>query len=295
MGESGVIGISGAGGLVGKRLTAVLAGDGAMVRRLPHVQGAFQLDMSGLPGCDAVIHLAGENLADGRWTPARKDRIYRSRIDTTRQLSEAMARLPNPPRVLVCASAVGIYGNRGDEELTEDSPSGVGFLAQVVRDWEAACAPARDAGIRVVNARFGVILAQEGGALAKMLPIFRLGLGGPLGSGRQWMSWVALDDVAAAIQFALEHDEVRGPINVTSPRPVCNREFARALGQALHRPAFLPVPATLLEWLKGEMAGEMVLAGQRALPKRLVSAGFQFQYPELGPALTLAVSPSSPR
>lgn len=295
MGEPEVVGISGAGGLVGRRLAAALAGDGVVVRHLPHVQGAFQLDLSGLPGCDAVIHLAGENLADGRWTPVRKDRICRSRIDTTRQLSRGMAQLPNPPKVLVCASAVGIYGDRGDEELTEDSTSGVGFLAQVVRDWEAACAPARDAGIRVVNARFGVILAREGGALGKMLPIFRLGLGGPLGSGRQWMSWVALDDVVAAIRFALEHDEVRGPINITSPRPVRNREFASALGQALHRPAFLSAPATLLKWLTGEMAGEMVLASQRALPKRLLSEGFRFQFPELGSALTRAVAPSSPR
>lgn len=295
MGEPGVVGISGAGGLVGKRLAAALAGDGVVVRRLPHVQDAHLLELSGLPGCDAIVHLAGENLADGRWTPARKDRIYHSRIDTTRQLSREMARLPNPPRVLICASAVGIYGSRGDEELTEDSTSGVGFLAQVVRDWEAACGPSRDAGIRVVNARFGVILAQDGGALARMIPIFRLGLGGPLGSGRQWMSWVALDDVVAAIRFALEHDEVRGPINVASPGPVRNREFARALGRALHRPAFLPVPAMVLEWLMGDMAGDMLLAGQRVLPKRLLSGGFRFRFPELGYALTHAVAPSSPR
>lgn len=279
------IAISGASGFVGSQLLPALRAVGHTVQGLPHIPGTFQLDLSGLLGAEAVIHLAGENLAEGRWTAAKKEGIRRSRIDTTRQLATALRGLPTPPRVWVCASAVGYYGNRGDEVLTEESTKGNGFLADLVRDWEAACKPARDAGIRVVNTRFGVILSPDGGVLAKMLPLFKMGLGGPVGSGEQWLSWVALPDVIAALQFLLTAEAIRGPVNVMSPHPMRNRDFAHTLGHALHRPSLLAVPAVALKVLLGEMAEETVLASQRAFPKVLQKHGYALRHTELDATL----------
>jgi len=249
----------------------------------------------GLEGLDAVVHLAGENVAAGRWTPAKKDRIRKSRVEGTRLLARTLAGLKRPPKVLASASAVGFYGNRGDEELDEGSPPGSGFLAGVCREWEAATEPAAQAGIRVVLARLGVVLAREGGALARMLPLFRFGLGGRLGSGRQFMSWITLEDAVGAIRFLLENDSLCGPVNLVSPHPATNREFTAALGRALRRPTFLPAPAFALRIALGEMADEMLLASARVLPRGLLASGYSFSHPALEPALRriLGSSPST--
>lgn len=283
------IAVSGATGFVASALIPFLKSAGHVVMPLGRAFFANP-DPGTLAGVDAVVHLAGENISAGRWTRAKKERIYHSRIDTTRQLSGAMAQLPKPSKVLICASAVGIYGDRGDEELAEDSTLGSGFLARVVRDWETACEPAREAGVRVVNVRFGMILSPEGGALAKMLPLFKLGLGGPLGSGKQWVSWVALQDVIGAIQFAIAHEELHGPVNVVAPAPIRNADFARTLGRVLHRSAFLTAPAFALRLAMGEMADELLLAGQRVIPNVLQKSGFRFQFPELEAALNEMMS-----
>ena len=232
----------------------------------------------------AVFHLSGANIAH-RWTDAYRREIVRSRVESTRVLCERLAVLHNPPRVLLCASAVGIYGDRGDEELTEDSPSGTGFLADTCRQWEAATRKAEDAGIRVVHLRFGVVLDRRGGALGKMLPPFRFGLGGRLGSGRQWMSWISLRDVVRAALFLVEHDELAGCFNFTGPNPVTNRTFTHALAHALHRPAILPVPEFALRAAFGGMADEGLLASCRALPTRLQQAGFTFEHRDIGTTL----------
>jgi uncharacterized protein (TIGR01777 family) len=212
-----------------------------------------------------------------------------SRVETTRALAETLAGLGRRPEVLVVASAVGIYGSRGDEVLDESSQAGTGFLAELCRAWEAAAEPARRAGVRVVHARFGVVLGR-GGALAKMLPVFKLGLGGPLGSGRQWMSWVSLDDAVAALLFAARTSELTGALNVTAPEPVTNAAFTRALGWVLRRPAVLAAPAAALRLVFGEMAEEALLASQRAVPRRLLDAGFRFGYPEIDGALRAALA-----
>jgi uncharacterized protein (TIGR01777 family) len=238
-----------------------------------------------LAGVTAAIHLSGANVSGKRWTASYKREIEESRIKPTLALSTLLAGLERPPAVLVCASAVGIYGDRGEEELSEASSPGSDFLARVCLAWEAATKPASDAGIRVVHLRFGVVLAPQGGALAKMLPIFRLGLGGPLGSGRQWMSWIALEDAVGAIEFALQTQELAGPVNVVSPQPVTNLQFTRSLSRVLHRPAVLPVPSFALRSLFGEMAEATILASQRVLPARLTALGFPFAFPELDRAL----------
>jgi uncharacterized protein len=237
----------------------------------------------------AAIHLSGANVSARRWTEAYKREITESRIASTRLLAEGLARLPNPPRVLLSASATGIYGDRGDEILDEDSSAGKGFLADLCVQWEAATKPAADAGIRVVHLRFGVVIGPDGGAMAKLLPLFRLGLGGRLGSGRQWMNWVSETDVVAATIFAMEHESLSGAVNVTAPNPVTNAEFTRQLGHALHRPAILPAPAFALRLAMGEMADEALLASTRAVPKRLPAAGFTFSQPTLAEALAAAV------
>jgi len=239
----------------------------------------------GLGGLDAVVHLAGENIAAGRWTAARRARLRASRVDATRGLVAALARLDTPPRVLACASATGVYGDRGEEVLDEDSAPGAGFLADMARDWEAAAAAAGDFNARVVHLRFGLVLDAAGGALARMLPAFRLGLGGPLGSGRQWWSWIAREDAVAAALRALEDADLAGPVNVVAPRPVRCADFARALGAALGRPARLRAPAFALRLLFGEMADETLLAGARVVPRRLEAAGFAFAHAELDAAL----------
>ncbi len=295
--------MTGASGLIGSTLRPVLQADGHTLIPLPRVskragppaarawdpeKGAFPSEA--LEGADAVIHLAGESIAALRWTAAKKDRIRNSRVTGTRQLCEAFARLPRPPRVLVAASAIGYYGDRGDEILDEDSAPGSGFFPDLCRDWEAATRPATEAGIRVVNLRFGVVLARAGGALPRMLPPFRLGLGGPLGGGRQFMSWIALDDAVGAIRHALRDETLRGPVNAVSPQPVTNRDFARTLGGILHRPTFFRVPAFVLKLVLGEMAGPLLLASARVAPRKLEAAGFAFRFPALAGALRQALA-----
>jgi uncharacterized protein (TIGR01777 family) len=244
---------------------------------------------------DAVVHLAGESIAAGRWTAAVKERIRRSRVDGTRLLAETLARLERRPRVLVSASAVGYYGDRGDEPLTEESPPGVGFLADVARAWEAAADPARAVGIRVVHPRLGLVLAREGGALPRMALPFRLGLGGVIGSGRQYWSWIALPDAVRVIERALADATLAGPVNAVAPAPATNREFTRALGRVLGRPTLLPFPALGVRLLMGEMGRALLLGSARVLPRRLERAGFRFEHPELEGALrgALAAAPGA--
>ncbi len=289
------VAITGASGLVGQAVAAFLSTGGhqviRLVRRSPG-QGEIHwdpqggtIDAAGLEGVDAVVHLAGENIAGGRWTRERKQRIVDSRLAGTRLLAEALARLARRPSVLVSASAVGIYGNRGDEVLTETASPGAGFLAELGQAWEEATAPAAAAGIRVALPRLGIVLTPQGGALRQMLLPFRLGLGGPLGSGRQWMPWLTLDDAVGIIHFLLTTASLAGPVNAVAPAPVTNAEFARALGQALRRPAMLPVPGFALEALFGELAGEALLAGQRVEPAVLAARGYRFRDAALLPAL----------
>jgi len=251
-----------------------------------------------LENLTAAIHLSGSNVAAHRWTPAYKREMAESRVQSTRALATALAGLRNPPEVLLVASATGIYGNRGDELLNEDSAPGTGFLADLCRQWEAAAQPAVDAGIRVVHLRFGVVLGPASkthpGALDKMIPIFRLGLGGPLGNGRQWMSWISLQDTASAILFALETRSLTGSVNVTAPNPVTNRELTRTLARQLHRPAFFPAPAFALRLALGEMADEALLSSARALPAKLNAAGFQFTHPTIDLAIAAALAPQQP-
>ncbi len=236
-------------------------------------------------GLDAAIHLSGANLAARRWNAAYRREIIASRVDSTRALAKALAGLDRPPRALLVASAVGIYGNRGDDVLDERSTPGTGFLADVCRRWEDAAGPAVSAGIRVVHLRFGVVLGPGAGALTQMLPIFRLGLGGRLGSGKQWMSWIALEDLVAAVLFVLHSPALAGGVNFTSPHPVTNAEFTRVLAGQLHRPAVLPAPAFGLRLALGAMADEALLSSTRALPRKLMDAGFRFAQPEIEQAL----------
>ncbi len=289
--------VSGSHGLIGSALARALSSGGDRVVPLvrpasaPTPQGlvwdpaAGRVDAGGLEGLDAVVHLAGESIAGGRWTAARRDRIRRSRIDATALLAGTLARLARPPRVFVCASAVGYYGDRGDEVLHEDSGSGAGFLADLCRDWEAAASPARAAGIRVVYARSGTVLSTAGGMLPRVLPLFRLGLGGVLGSGAQYLSWIALADHIGALQYLLGADGIAGPVNLVAPHAVTNREFTRALGRALRRPTPLPVPAAALRLAFGRLADEALLASTRVEPARLLASGYRFRYPDLGAAL----------
>jgi uncharacterized protein (TIGR01777 family) len=286
--------VSGARGLIGSALGPALTTGGHTLRRL--VRGtptgerdhrwdpaAGTVDPAALDGVDAVVHLAGESVA-GRWTKAKKERILRSRMDGTRTVSEAIARLERPPRVLVCASAIGYYGDRGDERLTEESGPGEGFLANVVREWEAASAPAEEAGIRVVRLRFGIVLSPAGGALRTMLRPFRLGLGGRLGNGRQWVSWISIDDVVGAIHHALFADKLAGVANAVAPHPVTNAELTETLGRVLRRPALLPAPTPAMRLVLGEFA-EDVLGSQRVTPVCLGESGYEFRHPELEVAL----------
>lgn len=294
MTDQSTIAVTGAGGFIGSALVGSLAGDGHRVLRLVRRPSAApdevawdpaggQIDAAKLEGIDAVVHLAGESIAGGRWNAERKQRIRQSRVKGTSLLAGALARLSSKPRVLVSGSAMGVYGDRGDEILVESSSPGAGFLAEVGQEWEAAAAPARDAGIRVVHPRFGMVLHPSGGALERMLPPFRLGLGGHLGNGQQWMSWVSRDDAVAIIRAAVDRDAVSGPVNATSPNPVRNSDFTRMLGAALHRPAIAAVPAFALELMFGELAREALLASQRMVPARLQELGFEFRDPDLEP------------
>ena len=238
---------------------------------------------------DAVIHLAGENIAAGRWTEARKKRIADSRISGTQLLAGTLARCANPPLVLICASAIGYYGSRGDTVLDEAAGPGRGFLPSICERWEGATRVARDAGIRVVQLRIGVVLSRDGGALARMLVPSKLGLGGPIGSGRQWMSWIELEDVVGVALHAVSDPSLEGPVNCVAPNPATNGEFTKLLGRSLHRPTMFPLPAFLAKLLLGEMAEELLLASTRVTPGVLQAAGYQFRHPELGAALRHAL------
>jgi uncharacterized protein (TIGR01777 family) len=288
--------ISGASGLVGTALIPALVSRGDRVIRLvrhPADPGApeiewhpgSRLDPEVLEGFDAVIHLAGENIF-ARWTLAKKASIRQSRVGGAQTLSDALAGCQRAPRVFLSASAIGYYGSRGDESLDEESSSGGGFLAEVAREWEEATSSARRAGVRVLNLRFGVILSKEGGALAKMLTPFRLALGGRLGNGKQFFSWISIDDTIGAVLFALDNDRVRGPVNLTTPAPVTNAEFTKTLARVLHRPAIFPLPLFIPKLFFGkEMTAETLAASARVFPAKLAAAGYDFRHPELEGAL----------
>jgi uncharacterized protein (TIGR01777 family) len=281
------IALSGSTGLIGRALAEALEVDGhtvvPMVRRMSaKTAGVYwnvktmEIDSGRLEGIDAVVHLAGESIAAGRWTPEIKAQIRDSRVDGTGLIAEALADLTSPPKVFVVASAIGYYGDRGDEILTEQEPAGSGFLPDVTAAWEAAARPAKERGIRTAHMRIGIVLASEGGALGKMIKPFKLGMGGKLGSGKQYMSWISLRDVVAAIQFILANDHLSGPVNTVSPEPVTNAEFTSALANSLSRPAIASIPAFALKMMAGEMAEELLLASIRVVPARLTEAGFQF-------------------
>lgn len=247
--------------------------------------GAGTIDAARLEDVDAVVHLAGESIAEGRWTPEKKQRILESRRKGTRLLAATIAALSTPPRVMVSASAVGYYGDRGNELLREDSASGSDFLAGVCREWEAAADPARESGIRVVHPRLGIVLSPKGGALGTTLPIFKIGVGGRIGSGRQYWSWVALDDVVGSILHSLTNESVSGPVNVGSPNPMTNAEYTKVLGRVLGRPTILPLPAPAARIMLGEVADALLLASQRMEPARLKETGYTFRYSQLEGAL----------
>jgi uncharacterized protein (TIGR01777 family) len=290
------VAVSGATGLIGGALAARLSREGhhviPLVRR-PVSAGEQAIgwdpargtiDRAALAGCDAVVNLAGESVL-GRWSPEKKRRIRESRVNGTQLVSEAIAGLSRRPRVLLAASAVGYYGDRGDAELTEESSRGADFLADVARDWEAATGPAARAGVRVVNLRFGIVLTPSGGLLGSLLPPFRLGLGGPIGSGAQYLSWIALGDVLDALVYLLTAESISGPVNVTAPHPLPQLAFVRTLGRVLRRPAVVPLPTFALRMVFGQEAAAMMASGQRVLPARLVAAGYRFHHADLEPAL----------
>ena len=289
--------VSGTSGLVGSALVPSLGTGGHQVVRLvrtPPGRGASalhwdpsrgQLDPASLEGFDALIHLGGEALVQGRWNAARKAAIRESRVGSTRLLAETITRLSRPPQVFLCASAIGFYGDRKDEVLREDSPPGHDYLAEVCRAWEAAADTAARQGVRVVQHRFGVILSPRGGALRKMLPPFRMGVGGRLGDGRQYMSWIALDDVLGAIEHTLLNGTLKGPVNTVAPRCETNAGLTRALGRALRRPTLLPMPAFAARLAFGEVADALLLSSQRVEPARLLASGYRFRHPDLEPAL----------
>ncbi len=290
------VALSGASGFIGSAVASFLEAGGhevlRLVRRPPERPGEIgwdplrgPRDARALEGLDAVVHLAGESLAAGRWTRARKERILGSRVAGTRALATALRSLARPPRAFLCASAVGFYGSRREEDLVEGSERGSGFLADVCAAWEEAAMEAARAGVRVVCARLGVVIGAAGGALRKMLPAFKAGLGGPVGSGRQVMSWIGLDDAVGALHLLLMREDLEGAFNVTSPQPVSSAEFAATLGRVLARPARLPLPEPVVRGLFGEMGEETLLASQRVLPQRLEGAGFRFVHPGLEQAL----------
>ncbi|MFH2054471.1 MAG: TIGR01777 family oxidoreductase [bacterium] len=294
------IALAGSSGLIGSTLVDHFANSGhdltLLLRRpppepLPHRYllwrpGDSMLESAALDGHDIVINLGGVNLAAGRWSQSRKELLRNSRIDSTQLLANSIASLERPPQLFISASAVGIYGNRPpQEEITESTRPGEGFLADLCRDWEAACQPAVDAGIRTINLRFGVVLSTRGGALAKLLPFFRIGLGGRSGSGRQMMSWIALAEIRSLVDHLIKTDSLHGPVNAVSPNPISNREFTKILANLLRRPALFFQPAWLLKLLFGQMAEETILAGARVMPEKLTNSGYQFRTPDLREAL----------
>jgi uncharacterized protein (TIGR01777 family) len=299
------VAISGSSGLVGSRLAASLAAQGRRVSRLVRsgpAEGSEEIlfDITGgridepkLAAVDAVVNLAGENVAAGRWSEKRKKRIRDSRVLGTRLLSETLAGLRDGPRVLVNASAIGFYGDRGDEVVDETSDPGRGFLPETCVAWETATGSAASAGVRVVRLRIGVVLSPHGGALAKMLPVFRAGLGGKTGSGGQWMSWITLDDLVSVIELALSRDDLGGPVNAVGPRPATNAEFTRTLARVLKRPAIAPVPGFVVRAMFGEMGEQLLLASTRVVPRRLEEAGFEFAHADLETALHAVLRPGS--
>lgn len=292
------IAVTGASGLVGSALMVFLEARGDEVFRMVRREAApgareiswnpdrGEIKAEALEGLDAVVHLAGENVSEGGWTEEKKQKIYKSRVDSTRLLCDALLRLERPPGVWVCASAIGYYGSRGDQELNEDSPPGSGFLAEVCRDWEAATRPAAAHGIRVVNLRIGVVLSAKGGAFPKMAAPFRKGFGGVLGDGQAYMSWISIVDLLEAIRFCILNDAIGGPVNAVAPQPVTNREFTQVLSRALSRPAMLPMPSFVIRLILGEeKSRELLLASVRAHPKRLLDAGFAFEHPDIATAI----------
>ncbi|TWU13672.1 Epimerase family protein [Symmachiella macrocystis] len=289
--------VSGASGLVGGAVVQAFLDAGHDVARLVRRRisvsendyfwdpAAGKLDPAALEGVDVIIHLGGDNIAEGRWTPEKKERIRDSRVDSTRLLAETAAKLEHPPKTFLCASAIGFYGDRGNETLDEGSSPGTGFLPEVCQAWEAACQPARDKGVRVVNLRFGMILSPDGGSLAKMLTPFKMGVGGKIGTGEQYYSWVSLLDVVRAMEFILDVPSLEGPVNIVTPNPVTNLKFTKTLGAVLSRPTVLPMPAFAARLAFGEMADGLLLASARVIPDKLRDAAFTFQHDQLGNCL----------
>ena len=296
--------ISGSSGLIGTAVATALARDGHMLQRLvrPESKGqprtgdfrwdtaSGEIDAGAAEGADAVVNLAGASIGEGRWTAARKELLRASRVDSTRHLVRALGKLHKLPRVFVSASAVGYFGDRGDEELTEESGAGGDFLATLCKDWEAEAAAAASFGARTVCTRFGIVLARDGGALPRMVSPFKFGAGGRLGSGKQWMSWIALGEVASIVKFVLANESFTGAVNAVAPQPVRNSEFTKILASVLHRPAIFPAPDFALKLALGEMAEGLLLSGQRVLPARLVSASYQFQATDLRAALVAVLA-----
>lgn len=298
------VAITGASGLIGEALSALLTTGGHRVTRLVRREPGEgelgwdpergEIDADGLRGVDAVVHLAGESIASVRWTEGRKRRVMESRRKGTRLIAETLAGLDGGPSVLVSASGIDYYGDTGDEAVTEESPPGRGFLADVCREWEAATAAAADAGVRVVTVRTGVVQSPQGGALAKQLPLFRAGIGGRIGSGRQWLSWISLDDVAGVYHHALTSPEISGPLNATAPEPVTNAEHAKTVGRVLRRPTPLPVPSLGPRLVLRDMADDLLLGSKRVLPARALETGYVFRHPTLEGCLRDALGRPAP-
>ena len=297
--------VTGATGLVGSELVPFLTKKGYDVFRLTRSKpqevhdivwdpAHNQLPKARLEGIDTVVHLAGENIAGKRWNSQVKEELRKSRVEGTKLICQTMAQLEKRPKTLICASAIGFYGSRGSELLNETSAAGQGFLAELCCDWEAACEPARVAGIRVVNLRIGVVLSTKGGGLAKMLTPFRLGVGGVVGTGNQYWSWIEIDDVVGAINHCISHESLSGPVNATAPCPVTNYDFTKTLGRVLGRPTVFPMPGFVAKIALGEMANDLLLGSARVMPNRLSGSGYQFQYPSLEPALKHLLHPDSP-
>ncbi|MES9523162.1 TIGR01777 family oxidoreductase [Streptomyces capoamus] len=297
--ERSRIAVAGASGLIGSALVRSLTADGhevvRLVRRPPRAADEVRwdperghVDAAGLTGCDAVVNLAAAGVGDRRWTPEYKRSLRDSRVRGTAALAEAVAGLPRPPRVFVNGSAIGFYGDTGDRVVDEDAPPGDGFLAGLCVEWEGAAAPAREAGVRTVLARTGLVVARDGGAWGRLFPLFRAGLGGRLGDGRQYWSYIALHDEVAALRHLIDHDDLSGPVNLTAPQPLRNAEITAAMGRVLRRPAVFAVPAPVLRAALGEMAGD-VLGSQRVVPKRLLESGFRFAFPGIEEAIRAAL------
>jgi uncharacterized protein (TIGR01777 family) len=291
--------VTGSTGLIGSKLCSFLTADRHHVLRMVRKArtgadevswdpSSGKLDSGALEGIDTVIHLAGENIAGGRWTAKRKRRIRESRINGTHLLAQSLAHLSNPPKILISVSAVGYYGDRGEEQLVEESSPGTGFLPDLCREWEEATEPASRKGIRVVIPRLGTVLSPKGGALALMLPIFRLGIGGRIGSGRQYMSWIAMDDLIGVFHHAIHCESLRGPVNAVSPNPVTNLVFSKTLGHVLSRPVLFALPSLAARIVFGEMADEALLASAKVSAARLMDSGYQFRFPGLEDALRSA-------